>query len=333
MSNIKNDKAKMLESWRICRERYIQLQQQMTNSAKGTGTADSKPGFPVPETFHHWSPSQTNRYNIKKLLFRQKLLGQTDENISNPAARNEGKNFGGSMEEGPADSILFRSAKARLKVQTLESNKTGSPQNCFDVRNMESPRDFGPITKNSTKDSRSLLSLFHSTGYAGGLIPDQAPSPVPLTKTDGGTEGKNSKRTSQVSENSHQSSDQAGAEVDAVPMKKLSLSSSRVFSPPLEAPEILPQQGNGQWSYGTRGRGRGGREYSSRMNSYQGRGRVTKVDQDSRGVPQSQDNLSRFPKRGEQIFRRKPNNDPRRGNRGRRSRGVPRGGKPRNFNA
>merc|ERR1719193_2563449 len=110
---------------------------------------------------------------------------------------------------------MIRAAEALLKSQSPRSVESGF-QNCFDVRNMESPRDFGPITKNSTKDSR--LSLFHRRDYTSGVIPDQAPSPTTNSgrpaKMACGTKGKNSKKTSQVSENSHQFSDKAGAEVD-----------------------------------------------------------------------------------------------------------------------
>merc|ERR1719233_2618281 len=128
MSKIKNEQANMLETWRLCRGRYKQLQRQMMNSAKGTGTAESKPDvpfaeFPFSEAFarQSQSPRQTDVNNIQ-LFLRQHLqsLRETGENTSNSVPRSEGKKFGVSMEDGQAGSHLFGIPKSRLKAQNSE---------------------------------------------------------------------------------------------------------------------------------------------------------------------------------------------------------------------
>lgn len=321
--------------WSKSQETLKQLRQQLKNSsiAKGRGAAELKPVSHVPESFRfpRYHAGQTDLDDIPE-HFSPKIrqyFARTGGNISNSVPSTEAKNPSLLMMNDPVDNNLLPVAKGHSKSQNLEADKTGSIQNSFDVRNVESSQDCGPITKNSTKEKTAMVdSVLNAPGYTGGVVADQEsisfPSARHTNTSTGGLEGKNSKTTSQVKENLLQSSDKASTQVEALLEKTPTSASSVVFSPPLQAPAVLPPQGNKRRSYGGRARGKSGGKY--RMNSNQsGRGRGTKDGQGSYDENQIQSKLPRFPKRGENSSTRGKSS------RGRRQRGVGRGGKPRVF--
>jgi len=349
-SKFKGDPQQMIgmgsPNWNKCFESLKQMHQQMKNSNTTVRAGKGpEPLMPFPKSFTQHSPRHPD-VNIANAfhLHAGKSRGHSNVNMSNNSLQhNIVKNNSSSMNGDIRATNMMRAAEALLKSQSARSAESGF-QNCFDMRNMESPKDFGPITKNNTKEGTSVSqNAFYTPGYSGGLIQDRdlIPTPKPnslgrsaktLAENSGALEdAKNSKMAALATKNTPPATVKTGTQVATLPIKTPSLSSSRVFSPPLEVPEILPQE-NPRRTYGSRGRGKSARGYPIRMNSWPGRGRGAKADLESYGESQIQNKLSRFPTRGEHMFRGKQTNDTRRGtSRGRRFRGVGRGGRPRVF--
>jgi len=292
-----------------------QLRQKMKNSTilKGKSAAKLQP------ISHEWHPylkdipEQLSPW-IRQSFGRDRLSAAPSSVLRNPSLM---------MMDVSLHKNVLTFSKGPAKSENLESGETATVQN-FDV---DSSQDVGLITKNSTIEKTSMVDIAsHTPGITGGVIANQeSPSERHNKTTTGGQDGKKSKTAVQVSQNLRQSSDRASTQVEALP-GKTSKPESSVSSTPIPEPAVVPTQGNYRRSHGGRGRGKMGGRY--RMNSKQsGKGRGTKNGfqdgQERSDENHIQSKASRFPKRGEHSNTRGKSN------RGRRQRGVGKGGKPR----
>jgi len=311
--NLKNNPTKMMgvSSPKWSREALKQLRQKMKNNTilKGKSAAKLQP------ISHEWLPD----LNDIPEQFSPWIGQHLGRNGVSPSPSTVLRNPSLMMMDVFLNKNVLKFSKGPAKSENLESAKTATVQN-FDV---DSAQDVGLITKNSTIEKTSMVDIVSRThGITGGVIANQeSPSERHNKTTTGGLDGKKSKTALQVSENLLQSSEWASPQMEVLH----GIKPEGVFSTPIPEPAVVPTQGSYRRSHGGRGKGKMGGRY--RMNSKQsGRGRGTKNGfqdgQERSDENHIQSKVSRFPKRGEHSTRGKSN-------RGRRQRGVGRGGKPR----
>jgi len=289
------------------------------------------PSFRLHKSYSNWadafSPLTTPVFQ-KLPMPRLKMLSPSIMGRYNPTPSSVLRNPGLRMMDHFIKNNILKlakshSGKSHSKSQNLKLCKKATIQKSSDVSDNDSSKDSGFIIKNSTIGKTSMVDIVaHPTGDTDGVIANQEsilfPSERHNKTTTGGLDGKNSKTALQVKENLVQSSDSTSTQVQALPAKT-STPASSVFSPPIPAPAVVPQQGSYR-RYGGRGKGKMGNKY--RMNSKFGRAPGTKDGQERSNENQIQSKVSssRFPKRGEDSNIGKSI-------RGRRQRGVGRGRK------
>jgi len=299
--NLKDKSAQAIEisspKWSKSNETLKQIRKQMKNSsiAQVRAAAELKP------VSNEWLP-HLNDIPEQFSPWMERSSGRNGVNISNPTPSTVLRNTRLRMMDPFIKKHILKLAKSHSKSQNLESGKKATIHKSFDVRDIDSSQDSGLITKNSTIGKTSVVDIVaHPSGDTDGLIANQESIPFPSerhNKTTGELDRKNSKTPLQVKENLVQSSDSTSTQVKALPATTSTPASSSVFSPPIPAPAVVPQQGSHRRSYGSRGKGKMGNKY--RMNSKQfGRGRGTKDGQERSNENQIQSKVSRFPKRGE----------------------------------